>query len=119
MMDALLAAALVMAGGDLPAADDYRPYRVERMRPALERHLEDDDDVIWEPSEPVKRRKPATRWILRIEGEKREYYVPIPVMKELGLRAGTIVSEEMSRLIAQKLGAKYPPEILEKLEKLK
>lgn len=90
----------VKAGGDLPAADDYRPLPATRD--------------IWVPgSKPARK---ATLWVLRIEGEKREYLVPIRVMKEFGFKAGQTVSPETARLIAIEMGADYPPDILEKLK---
>jgi hypothetical protein len=115
----LLAVALVMAGGDFPAADEYRPPSF-RATP-VQMDDGDDSDIIWQPDRPAKRKKKRqpTLWLLRIEGEKQTYLVPIAAMKKMGFKAGVTVSPETARLLAVELGAKYPPEILEKLEKLK
>lgn len=67
---------------------------------------------------PVLAREP-TLWILRIEGEKQEYLLPIEVMQEWGLHAGQTVSQETARRIAIDMGAEYPTEILRRLEEMK
>jgi hypothetical protein len=94
---------------DLPAADDYRPSRIQRIQ---ERRL-------WEPMAPVRRPRLPTKWKLRIEGEPGEFLIPISVAKEFGLKPGQTVSIETARMIAEEMGARYTPEIIEKLEKLK
>lgn len=64
-----------------------------------------------------KKREP-TLWVLRIEGDKQEYLVPVEVCQEYGLRAGQTISLETARRIAIDMGGQYTSEDLRKLEEL-
>lgn len=93
---------------DLPSADDYRPrrpyYRVQEQE---------------DTPPPPRRVKRPSRWKVRIEGENGFLLIPINVAREWGLRPGVTISVETARLIAEDMGAEYPSDIIEKLEKLK
>ena len=111
MIEFVVGSLLTLAAStkDLPNADDYRPrrpyYRVQERE---------------EYTSPLPRRvKRPTRWKVRIEGENGFLLIPIPVAQEWGLRPGVTISVETARLIAEDMGADYPPDIIEKLEKLK
>jgi hypothetical protein len=71
------------------------------------------------PDPITKRKRPATLWKLRVEGEDEARMVPVYIMKEYGLRAGQVVSIHTARRMAIDMGAEYPPDILEHLEALK
>lgn len=82
----------------LPAADEYTPDPTIRGRPAHRRY---------------------TLWKVRVEGERGDWLVPAELMQEYGLHAGQTVSIETARRMAIDLGADYPRDILNRLEKLK
>jgi hypothetical protein len=59
-----------------------------------------------------------TMWKIRIEGERGDWLIPIRIAKGFRLRPGQTVSIDMARLIAEKMGAHYPDDIRENLERL-
>ncbi len=55
---------------------------------------------------------------VNVEGIRGKFYLTPHLMRKYGLRSGWTISVVTARRIAIELGADYPPDILEKLEKI-
>lgn len=92
----ILLSSCAASTADLPAADNYIPAQTKQAKPP----------------------KPPTMWVVRVECMKGDFLIPIPLAKDYGLRPGAWVSIETARLLARELGADYPQDILDALERL-
>ena len=66
--------------------------------------------------EPQPKSKRPTMWVVRIEGVKRDFLIPIGVAKDFGLKPGATITDKIARKIAEEMGADYPADIKAKLE---
>ena len=68
---------------------------------------------------PAKPSRPPTRWVLRVQGMRESFLIPIAIMRAWKLSPGETVPVGMARDVAQDLGGiAYSPDILAKLERL-
>ena len=78
-----------------------------------------EDEYEWKAPKPLPQ-IPGQRvqMYVNVEGMKGRFYLTPRLMKKYHLRSGVTISIEVARIIAVELGADYPPDILEKLERI-